>query len=165
MFREMRRSRQALSQEECREILERGTSGVLAVAGDGGYPYTVPLSYIFQDGKIYFHCARSGHKLDAIRREPKASFCVVDQDKVVPEEYTTYYLSVITFGTVREMPEGPEKHAAASALMKKYYPEDSQENRDAYINDSQARLCMLEFSVEHMTGKECIELTRQRQKK
>lgn len=165
MFREMRRSKQALSQEECQEILERGTFGVLAVAGDNGYPYTVPLSYMFQEGKLYFHCARSGHKLDAIRRNPKASFCVVGQDKVVPEEYTTYYRSVIVFGTVQEMPEGPEKHAAVNALMKKYFPGDSQENRDAYINDSQPRLCMLEFTMEHITGKECIELTRQRQQK
>lgn len=162
IFREMRRGKQALSQAECREILRHGTSGVLALAGDGGYPYAVPLSYTYQDGKIYFHCAKSGHKLDALRREPKASFCVIAQDQVVPEEYTTYYRSVIAFGAVREMEDGPEKQAAVGALMQKYYPEDSRENREKYIHDSWAALCMLEFSIEHLTGKECIELTRRK---
>lgn len=83
MFREMRRSRQALPQEEVVAILDRGTHGVLALAGDEGYPYALPISYVYADGKLYFHCARSGHKLDAISRCPKASFCVVDQDQVV----------------------------------------------------------------------------------
>ena len=79
MFRQMRRNRQQLSRERCEEILSRATSGVLAVLGDEGYPYAVPLSYVYSEGKFYFHCARQGHKLDAIRREPKASFCVIDE--------------------------------------------------------------------------------------
>ena len=164
MFREIRRSKQALPPEDCRDILARGTSGVLAVAGDGGYPYAVPLSYIYRDGKVYFHCARSGHKIDAIRREPKASFCVVDQDKVVPEEYTTDYRSVIAFGTVREMEDGPEKRAAVEALMRKYFPGDSQENRDRYIDGAWAPLCILEFSIDHLSGKEATELARKKAK-
>ena len=80
MFRPMRRIRQQLSQAECDAILQKCSSGVLAVAGDDGYPYTVPMSYLYQDGRLYFHCAKSGHKLDAVRREPKVSFCVVGQD-------------------------------------------------------------------------------------
>ena len=87
MFRPMRRSRQALGVDACRDVLARGASGVLAVLGDGGWPYAVPLSYAFDGEKLYFHCAREGHKLDAIRREARASFCVVDRDEVVPEEY------------------------------------------------------------------------------
>ena len=82
MFREMRRSKQQLSQEETEAVLTRGTSGVLSVLGDGGYPYGVPLSYVYHDGKLYFHWALSGHKLDAVRACPKASFCVVDRDQV-----------------------------------------------------------------------------------
>ena len=82
MFREMRRKRQALSKEECEEILLRATSGVLAVSGDDGYPYAVPLSYVYEEGKLFFHCAKAGHKLDAIFRNEKASFGVVGQDKV-----------------------------------------------------------------------------------
>lgn len=76
-FRKMRRSRQQLRLSESRAILERGTCGVLALAGDGGYPYALPMSYAYREGKIYFHAARTGHKIDAIARCPKASFCVV----------------------------------------------------------------------------------------
>ncbi len=92
MFREMRRKRQQLPEEECLRILREATSGVLAVEGDGGYPYAVPLSFAHADGRLYFHIARSGHKLDALRRNPRASFCIIDEDRVVPEEYTTLSL-------------------------------------------------------------------------
>lgn len=158
MFREMRRIRQNLPLEVCREILEQGTSGILAVAGDGGYPYAVPLSYVFREGNLYFHCAQSGHKLDALRREPKASFCVVGQDQVVPEEYTTYFRSVIVFGTVRELTDPAERRAALQALADKYCPE----GREAAIGGENRPLCLLELSIEHMTGKEGRELARQR---
>ncbi|MBQ8929177.1 MAG: pyridoxamine 5'-phosphate oxidase family protein, partial [Oscillospiraceae bacterium] len=71
MFRTMRRYRQELSPEVCRQILTRGTTGVLAVCGDDGYPYTIPLNYIYTEGKLYFHGAKTGHKIDAIRRSDK----------------------------------------------------------------------------------------------
>ena len=77
MFRELRRKKQALPREICERILKDGKTGVLALAGDGGYPYAVPLNYCYENGKISFHCAKSGHKLDAINRCGKASFCVV----------------------------------------------------------------------------------------
>ena len=97
MFRNMRRSKQVLSQEDSIAVLEKATSGVLAVSGDDDYPYAVPVSFVYADGKIFFHCAKSGHKLDAIARNSKVSFCVIDEDKIVPEEYTTYFRSVIAF--------------------------------------------------------------------
>ena len=109
MFREMRRKRQLLSREDSVRILQEGTSGVLALLGDEEYPYAVPLSYVYQEDKIYFHCARSGHKLDAVKRHAKASFCVVGQDQVVPEKYTTYFLSVVAFGKVRILEKGPDR--------------------------------------------------------
>ena len=84
MFREMRRKRQQLSEEECEVILKRGTSGVLAVSGDDGYPYAVPLSYVYDGGRLFFHCAKSGHKMDAMLRCSKVSFCVIDQDPDCP---------------------------------------------------------------------------------
>ena len=92
MFREMRRKGQALPAEEITAVLYRGRSGVLALSGDDNYPYALPISYVYDGNHIYFHCARSGHKLDAIQRNCKASFCVVDQDQIVPEEYTTLSL-------------------------------------------------------------------------
>ena len=160
MFRPMRRSAQALDGGACVEILERGTSGVLAVAGDGGWPYAVPLSYAFDGEKLYFHCAREGHKLDAIRREARASFCVVDRDEVVPEEYTTYFRSVIAFGRVRVLEDEAQKRAAIELLARRYFPQDSAENRRRAIEREWAGLCMLEMDIEHMSGKEAIELAR-----
>ena len=91
MFREMRRKRQQLSPEETEAILSRRTNGVLAVLGDEGYPYAVPLSYVWHDGRIYFHCAKSGHKLDAIRACDKVCFTVVDKDDVIPEEFPPFF--------------------------------------------------------------------------
>ena len=158
MFRDMRRGRQALSPEACREILYRGTSGVLALSGDGGYPYAVPISYVFDGAKLYFHCAKSGHKLDAVRRNPKASFCVVDQDLIVPERYTTYYRSVIAFGVMRILEDDGEKRAAVEKLAVKYAPEDSAAHREDAVCRSWAGLCMLEMEIECLTGKEAVEL-------
>jgi len=159
----MRRNQQALSREECLAVLDRGTSGVLAVLGDGDYPYAVPLSYVRRGDTLLFHCARSGHKLDAVRRHGKASFCVVDQDRVKPEEYTTYFRSVIAFGTVRVLEEDGEKRSAIEALALRYAPEETEERRQEFIRKDYPPLCMLELTIEHLSGKEAIELVRARQ--
>ena len=162
MFREMRRKKQALSEKDCAAVLNRGTSGVLALLGEEGYPYAVPLSYVYDGEKLYFHSAKSGHKLDAVRSNPKASFCVIDQDQIIPEEYTTYFRSVIAFGTVRIVEEEEEKRSAIEKLALKYAPEDTAENRRNAIDREWAPLCMLEMTVDHLAGKEAIELVRER---
>lgn len=160
MFREMRRKKQALSAGEIDKILSRGTSGVLALSGDDGYPYAVPISYAYDGEKIYFHCAKAGHKLDAVRRNSKASFCVIDQDQVVPEKYTTCFRSVIAFGSMRIIEDGDEKMAAIEKLALRYAPMDSAANRQAEIDREWDILCMMEMTIEHITGKEAIELAR-----
>ena len=153
MFRPMRRGRQAMNEEECAAVLQRRTSGVLALSGDDEYPYAVPMSYVYEGGKLYFHCAKEGHKLDAIRRSSKASFCVIDQDEVIAQEYTTNYRSVIVFGRIRVMEDGPEKDAAIMALAKKYSPELGEENYRSAIDLSRNSLCMLEMTTDHISGK------------
>lgn len=163
MFREMRRKRQALSAEECAAILNKGTSGVLALSGDDGYPYAVPISYVFDGEKIYFHSAKAGHKLDAIQRNAKASFCVIDQDRVIPKEYTTYFRSVIVFGQIRRIDDECEKRMAIEKLAVKYAPDDTQAGRQNAIDRGWNPLCMLEMHIDHMTGKEAIELIKQKQ--
>lgn len=154
----MRRKRQLLSIEESISILKKMTSGVLAVAGDGGYPYAVPLSYVYCGDKIYFHSAKLGHKIDAIIKCNKVSFCVIEQDKVMPEEYTTYFRSVVVFGKAHILDDG-EKRKAIEILAEKYSP-DQEEGRLQEIGKSFKNLCMIELAVEHMTGKEAIELVR-----
>ncbi len=156
MFRDMRRKKQQLSKEESEEILRRGTSGVLALAGDEGFPYAVPLSYVYERGKIYFHSAVSGHKIDAVRKSEKASFCVIGQDHVLPEKFTTRYKSVIAFGTVRILEDGQEIRKAVERLSDKYSPGE-REARDREIEKDWERLCMIEFSITHLTGKQGIE--------
>lgn len=156
MFREMRRKGQQLSTEDCEAILNRGTSGVLAVIGDGDYPYAVPLSYCYDVGKIYFHCAKTGHKLDAIKRNNKVSFCVIDADDIVPERFTTYYKSVVVFGRAHIITDSGEKRRAITALSEKYSPGEKNTQRE--IEQSWERFCMLELDIEHMTGKAAKEL-------
>lgn len=159
MFREMRRKRQALPLEESIKILERGTSGVLSVSGDDGYPYGVPLSYVFSDLKLYFHCAKAGHKLDGVRRNSKVSFCVIGQDHVVPEEFTTYFKSVIVFGTARILEEEGEKRKAIEKLAAKYSPVGEEERMEE-IDREFKQLCMVEVTIDHMAGKKAIELIK-----
>ena len=160
MFREMRRKRQQLTETECAEILKKKTFGVLAVSGDDGYPYSVPLSYVYDNGSVYFHCAKSGHKLDAIKACDKVSFCVVDQDLVVPTEYTTYFRSVITFGRASILVDENEIRSAIEKLAVKYYSNDSKDNRDSAIEKEYKAMCMVKIHIEHMSGKEAIELIK-----
>lgn len=162
MFREMRRKRQQLTEAECIEILKKNTSGVLAVLGDDGYPYAVPLSYFYEERTLYFHCAKSGHKLDAIKACDKVSFCVVDQDLVVPQKYTTYFRSVIVFGRAGVVEQEEEIRSAIEKLAIKYHPADSKDNRDSFIEKEYKAMCMVKIQIEHMTGKEAIELVKAR---
>ncbi len=160
MFREMRRKRQQLTEADCIEILTKNTSGVLAVFDDNGYPYAVPLSYVYDNGLLYFHCAKSGHKLDAIKSCDKVSFCVVDQDFVVPQEYTTYFRSVIIFGRASIADQEDEIRSAIEQLAIKYYPDDSKDNRNSAIDKEYNAMCMVKIQIEHMSGKRAIELVK-----
>ena len=162
MFREMRRKKQLLSNQESIELLTNGTSGVLALLGDDDYPYAVPVSYVYDHSKIYFHGAKVGHKIDAIRKCDKASFCVIEQDNIVPEEYTTYFRSVIAFGKIHIMEDEKEIREAIKKLAIKYHPTDNETTRNQTIDKEWKPLCMIEFSIEHMTGKEAIELVKRR---
>lgn len=157
-MREMRRKRQQLSETETIEILEQGTSGVLALYGEDGYPYALPISYVYTDNKIYFHSARSGHKIDAILQNEKASFCVIYQDHVVAEEYTTYFKSAIAFGRVHIIEDEIKKRQAILELAKKYHPNGLEHEKT--IDKEFHLLCMLEFDIEHLTGKAAKELIK-----
>lgn len=161
MFREMRRKRQQMSDERCVEILNRASSGVLALTGDEGYPYAVPLSFVYCDSKLYFHSAKCGHKIDAIANNSKASFCVIDCDNIIPEKFTTAYRSVIAFGKVRILNSDEEKREAIAKLSDKYSPNQAVE-REQEIDKEFDRFCMLEMKIENITGKEGIEFIKEK---
>ena len=162
-FRPMRRSRQQLNEERSIDILRRCTSGTLALLGDNGYPYAVPLSYVYSEGSIYFHSALTGHKIDAIRKEEKASFCVISADEVHGDEYTTYFESVIAFGRIHIIEDDNEKLTMARMLGNRYNPH-SDEALEQELAKGFSRMLMLRFDIEHMTGKEAIERVRMRGK-
>ena len=161
MFREMRRSGQALSSVEVEAVLSRNTNGIMGVIGDGGYPYTVPLSYVYHDGKIYFHTAKSGHKIDAILNNNKVSFTVVDKDTIVSEEYTTYFRSVIAFGTAAVVEDEAERLAAFDKLVEKYSQDQPVENRLKEVRGCD-RSHIVGINIEHVTGKEALELAKKK---
>ena len=158
MFSEMRRKKQMLSIQENIAILQKCTSGVLALSCDEAYPYAIPMSYVYDDGNIYFHCATIGHKLDMIQKNPKVSFCVIDQDAVVPEQYTTYFRSVIAFGEIMIIDDGEDKKDAIEKLSIKYFPDDIPANRASIIDREWKSFYILKMTVEYVTGKQAVEL-------
>lgn len=156
----MRRHKQALPDAECIAVLERNTHGVLAVVGDDGYPYAVPLSYVTANGKIYFHSAVEGYKIDALRRCGKVCFTVVDADEIVAERFTTYYRSVIVFGIARILNDPADLRSALEALADKYSPGIG--GREKEIESSLSRVAVIELTPEKITGKEARELMEAR---
>ena len=158
----MRRKRQLLSQGESLSILENATAGTLALLGDNDYPYAVPISYVYANGALYFHSAMTGHKVDAIRKCDKASFCVIAQDDIHPEKYTTYFRSVIAFGRIHIIEDDKEKLEIARLLGNRYNP-NQEESLQKEIQSGLSRMLAIRFDIEHLTGKEAIELVRQRQ--
>lgn len=159
-FRKMRRFKQQLSNDETIEIVKSAKTAILGVNGDGGYPYTVPINYVYADGKIYFHGAKAGHKVDAIRKDNKVTLSIVDKDDIVKEELTTYFRSVSIFGIAKILDTDEEIFHAAEAFGLKY--NEDKEAVDKEIKREWNALCCVEIYIEHMTGKEAIELTRAR---
>jgi len=166
----MRRNRQELPQAECIELITRSTSGVLSLVGDGGYPYGVPLSYVYRDGALFFHSAVEGHKVDAVRADGRCSFTIVAKDEVHPGEYTTYFRSVIVFGRISIIADEAEKIAALRLIGERYNPgDDVALNREVGKHLTSAghlqHMLLLRLDIEHLSGKEAIELVRAREQK
>ncbi len=161
MFRKMRRWKQEFPIEESYEILKHGSYGTLALQGDEGYPYTVPMAYAFDGEKIYFHSAAAGHKMDAINRDSKASFCVVSENTNMPEKLTVAYKSVVVFGRVEIIEEPEEKRRAIEAIGRKYSPGYETE-MESHINRDFKVLRVIALTPEHITGKEAMEFTKMR---
>lgn len=160
MSRRMRRFKQLLQMDDAVAILNAGTNGVLSLVDAEGEPYGVPLSYVYDgEGHIYFHSAVSGHKMECIEAESRCSFCVVAQDDIVPEEFTTYFRSVIAKGRVRIITDRDEMMRGLMLLCGKYsVGVDPAEEIARCIN----HVRVLRLDIESLTGKEAIELVRAR---
>jgi nitroimidazol reductase NimA-like FMN-containing flavoprotein (pyridoxamine 5'-phosphate oxidase superfamily) len=151
MFRKMRKKDRQLPQQEGLDILEKCDYGILATVGGDGYPYAVPVNYVYTSGHIYFHCAIEGHKLDNILFNNKVSFCVVDKCEIVPEKFTTKYKSVIAFGKAA-LVTGEEKREALKKLIYKYSPEYEEEGIKYIVKDFE-KVSIVKIDVEIVTGK------------
>lgn len=157
MFRKMRLIDQQLPETDTIELLKKNSDGTLSVIGDEGYPYGVPLNYAYDDGKLYFHCAKTGHKLDAVKKESKTCFTIIDAGDVKPEEFNTYYRSVIVFGKAHILTDEAEMKDALRVIIKKYSP-DFMEGGEKYIDAMFAEVAVFVMDIEHMSGKQAEEL-------
>lgn len=151
MHHKIRRMDQALPRERCEEILREAAWGTLALCGADGVPYAVPVNFVQEGGKIWFHCALEGRKIDLIRENPMVSFCVVGSAQVVPEDFTTKYESVILTGRARLLETREEKIGPMTALCKKF-SEPYLEKLNCLRGDLRS-LGLAEIEILDMTGK------------
>lgn len=148
----MRRKDRLLTEKEAKEILSEGEYGVLSTMGENGYPYGVPVNYVYIDDSIYFHCASDvGHKLKNINYNNHVCFTVVTNASVLPEALTTKYVSVIAFGTAQCI-KGEEKQSALVAVINKFSP-DFIQNGMSYIEKNFEAVDIYKINIEHISGK------------
>jgi len=157
MFREMRRIKQQIGEDECVRVLIEQKRGVLSVLGDEGYPYGIPLDhwYCEEDGNLYFHCAKSGHKIDAIKACDKVSYCVFDEGVREGDDWPLHFNSVIVFGRMSIAEDDDLKRKICSRLFYKFSSDEKDLARE--MASSFANVCCLKLEIEHMTGKRVKE--------
>lgn len=147
----MRRHDRELDRETTVRILEEGEYGVLSTIGEDSCPYGVPLSYVYHDGKLYFHGAKVGHKLDNLRFCPKASFTVVGHTHVLQEAFSTVYQSAIAFGEVYPVKEPRQKEVMM--LLARKYCYDNLDHAEQYVDKMLGHVGVFEMEIQHLTGK------------
>lgn len=154
MFQEMRRQDRQLSRPEAEAILAQGLYGVLSMNAGDDYGYGVPFSYVYQDNKIYLHCALEGKKLTLMRRNNKVSFCVVLEAEPLPTKYSMKYKSALAFGKAIEIADNKEKLAALIALVEKYYTDREHiEKGKIKAAESLGKTLVIRIDVDHIAGK------------
>jgi nitroimidazol reductase NimA-like FMN-containing flavoprotein (pyridoxamine 5'-phosphate oxidase superfamily) len=153
MFRGMRRFKQQIPDEECVSVLKNELRGVLSVLGDDGYPYGIPLDhwYCEADGKLYFHCAKEGHKIDAIRACDKVSYCVYDEGYRKEGDWALNIRSVVVFGRMKLVEDVEKAREICSGICRKFT--DDEEYLARELERDLSRVQCLELTPEHMTGK------------
>ena len=151
MFREMRSKANMLTNEEVENILKTSPNGTLALYGENGYPYSVPVNFVYSNGKIYFHGAAEGYKLDCMKKDPHVSFSVIGKDDIAKENFTTLFSSVIAFGTIRVIDTMEEKIPVLEAMVVKYSAEFMESGKELISKGCGS--VAYELTIDHMTGK------------
>jgi hypothetical protein len=149
---EMRRKKQAMTEEEARQALDQAEYGVLATVGEDGYPYAVPVNHALHGDRLYVHCAQAGHKLDNLAFEARVSYCVVTLAEVKPRELSTRYRSVVVFGRAERVQDPGEKREALEQIGHRFCRGFEAEVEKAIREEGQ-RTTVLRISIERMTGK------------
>ncbi len=157
MFRPMRRFKQQMTPEACVEILKKSMRGVLAVSGDEGYPYTVPIDYYYDEptGRLYFHCATTGHKIDALKRSDKVTFNILYNLGKKGGEWWYTIQSVIIFGRLHILDDEERAEAMLTKIGEKYFPPEV--SVEEAVKSARGRIYILELVPEHISGKEVRE--------
>ncbi len=157
MFREIERKGQALPRETCEEVLKNAKRGVLAVLGDASYPYAVPMDhwYCEEDGVLYFHSGRTGHKVDALKAHDKASFCVIDEGVPAEHGWWLQFQSVIVFGRLRVVEDDETKRRISRELSLKFTQDMAYIENE--IEKFWEKTLFLALIPEHITGKRVSE--------
>ena len=155
MFRPMRRIKQQLSEGEALEVLKNAKRGVLSVIGDDGWPYGIYVNPHYENGKIYFHGGNAGHKIDALRKDPRASFTVIDEGVKDDGGWAYTFKSVVVFGRVEFIDDQAEAIEICRRLSRRFtqnekYIEDEIKNFGALVN-------VFALIPEHITGKRVHE--------
>ena len=153
MFRPMRRMKQQLPREECVRILKEEPRGVLAMHGEDGYPYAIPMDHYYDEvsGRIYFHCAAEGHKIDAVTSDPKVCYCVHDSGFTKDGDWALNISSVVVFGRISIVEDREKVLKMVKKIGMKYYPTEAEVEEE--LRKSGHRVCCLELVIDHMTGK------------
>jgi len=153
MFRAMRRFKQQITEEECVQILREQPRGVLSMIGDDGYPYGIPLDHWYseKDNKLYFHCAKVGHKIDAITACDKVSYCVMDEGFRRDGEWALNINSVVVFGRMKTVEDEDKKREICTNLVRKFTDDETYLQKE--LTNAFPRVNCLELAIEHMTGK------------
>ena len=157
MFRPIRKKKNQISDEAAKELLRTSRRGVFAVNGDDGYPYAIPINFLYDEDaqKIYFHGSRAGHKADSLRACDKICFTVYGNETVRDEPWAPYMQSVVVFGRCRLLESGEESLALVKRFAMKYYPDESLV--DIEIAEGGKAVQMYEITIEHYSGKEVQE--------
>jgi hypothetical protein len=152
VFRNIRRSDRALTEEQAREILARPEHGVLATVGADGWPYAVPLNHVLSGDALYVHCAVEGHKLENIAHEERVCFCAVAGARVLPDSLSTLYESAVVFGRAALVTDPAEKRRALELLAVRFCGTLSPEAEKAMAT-SASRTAVVRIRLERIAGK------------
>ncbi|RDY27895.1 pyridoxamine 5'-phosphate oxidase family protein [Romboutsia weinsteinii] len=151
MFRGIRRKEKEIQGEQVLEILKNGEYGIFSTVSNSGYPYVIPVNYVYTNDTIYFHCALEGHKLDNITYNNKVSFCVVGDTYILSDKFSTNYDSIIVFGKATEAFD-EEKNTALIKLLEKY-SSDYMDKGKIYIKNAGDKTKVIKISIDYVSGK------------